>query len=77
MHIRGGVDLFYIVEKNALSVATSALHVDWHLSLDPTAWVLVSTGRENQWRAALKGKIVGWGKRPLLPFKLWAASIQA
>jgi hypothetical protein len=40
------------------------------------AWILVSTQRKNQWGAAMSGKIIGWGRRPMLPFKLRAASFQ-
>lgn len=60
----------------ASGVENYALWLQGHLSVDPLAWVLVSSGRRNQWSAALRGKISGWGKRPLLPFKLKAASFQ-
>ncbi len=76
MRIRGGANLYYIVQDRQLEVATTGSRPDWHLSVDPVAWVLVSTGRRNQWSAALRGKIIGWGKNPLLPFKLKAASFQ-
>lgn len=76
MRIRGGADLYYIVENHQLLVATSGPPPGWTLSVDPVAWVLVSTGRSNQWSAALRGKMFGWGTRPGLPFKLRAASIQ-
>lgn len=76
MRIRGGADLYYIVRTHQLSVATSGPRPGWTLSVDPVAWILVSTERRNQWLAALRGKIIGWGPRPALPFKLRAASIQ-
>lgn len=76
MRIRGGADLYYVVQDHGLQVTTAGPRPDWHLSVDPLAWVLVSTGRRNQWSAALRGKIIGWGKNPLLPFKLKAASFQ-
>ena len=76
MHIRGGADLYYVVERHRLNVATDGPRPDWHLSVDPVTWVLVSTERRNQWAAALRGKISGWGAHPRLPFKLRAASFQ-
>lgn len=76
MRIRGGADLYYIVNNRQLSVATSGPPPGWTLSVDPVTWVLVSTQRRNQWSAALRGKVIGWGKRPALPFRLRAASIQ-
>ncbi len=76
MHIRGGSDLYYIVSDQHLEVRTSGPRPKWHLSVDPIAWVLVATERRNQWIAALRGKIFGWGMRPLLPFKLRAATFQ-
>ena len=76
LHVRGGVDLYYIVEDHKLEVATTGPRPHWHLSVDPVAWVLVSTERRNQWTAAIGGKIIGWGTRPGLPFKLRAASFQ-
>lgn len=76
MRIRGGARLYYVVEDRKLNVQTSAPTADWHLSVDPVAWVLVATQRLNQWRAALGGKIIGWGRRPSLPFRLRAATFQ-
>ena len=76
MHIRGGADLYYIVEDRELHVRTAGPRPHWHLSVDPITWVLVSSERRNQWTAALSGKIIGWGTRPALPFKLRVASFQ-
>jgi uncharacterized protein (TIGR03083 family) len=76
MRIRGGADLYYTIEHRRLRVAAQGPRPGWHLSADPVAWVLVSTGRRNQWSAALAGKIIGWGTRPSLPFRLRAASLQ-
>jgi uncharacterized protein (TIGR03083 family) len=76
MRVRGGARLYYVVENRSLKVQTSAPTADWHLSVDPVAWVLVATQRLNQWRAALGGKIIGWGRRPSLPFRLRAATFK-
>ena len=77
MRIRGGADLYYVVTDRKLEVRTEGPpRPGWTLSVDPVAWVLVSTGRRNQWTAALRGTIIGWGTRPTLPFRLRAASFQ-
>lgn len=76
MHIRGGATLYYIVHDESLDVSTSGPSPDWHLSVDPVTWILVATGRRSQWAAALTGQIIGWGRRPLLPFRLRAAPFQ-
>jgi hypothetical protein len=76
MRIRGGVDLYYVVADRKLDVRTEGPRPAWTLSVDPVAWVFVSTERRNQWTAALTGKIIGWGTRPTLPFKLRTASFQ-
>jgi hypothetical protein len=44
--------------------------VDCHLSADPWSFMLVSYGRVGQWNAALRGKVVTWGRRPWLGVKL-------
>ena len=31
---------------------------------DPVAFLLVSYGREPQWRPILSGKLLSWGRRP-------------
>lgn len=76
MRIRGGATLYYIMRDRRLEVRRSGPRPDWHLSVDPVTWILVATERKNQWAAALSGKIIGWGRRPLLPFKLRAATFQ-
>ena len=76
MRIRGGADLFYIVRQRRLRVATTGPRPNWNLWVDPVAWVLVSTERANQWIAALRGKVIGWGLHPRLPFQLRAATFQ-
>ncbi len=76
IRVRGGASLYYVVQEASLMVRTSAPAAGWHLSVDPVAWVLVTTERQNQWRAAAGGKLIGWGRRPSLPFKLRAAAFQ-
>ncbi|HWC14326.1 MAG TPA: maleylpyruvate isomerase N-terminal domain-containing protein [Actinomycetota bacterium] len=76
VRVRGGADLYYVVRDQRLRVATDGPRPHWHLSVDPVAWVLVTTERRNQWSAAIRGQIFGWGTRPDLPFKLRAATFQ-
>ncbi|MGH2808857.1 MAG: maleylpyruvate isomerase N-terminal domain-containing protein [Actinomycetota bacterium] len=76
VRIRRGSDLYYIIEDRHLHVRTEGPGPGWNLSVAPVGWVLVTTGRRNQWMAAGTGKIVGWGTRPSLPFRLRAASFQ-
>ncbi len=76
LRLRGGADLYYGIEDRTLRVTTHGSRPGWTLSVEPVSWVLVATGRRSQWAAALRGKIVGWGRSPMLPFKLRAASLQ-
>lgn len=43
---------------------------DCYLSADPAAFLLVAYGRSNPWRPTLTGKIVAWGRKPYLGFRL-------
>lgn len=44
--------------------------VDYHLSADGATLFLVMWGRTSQWPALLRGRLVGWGRRPLLGLRL-------
>lgn len=44
--------------------------VDCHISADPAAYLLVGYGRLEPWRPALTGRIVSWGRKPHLAFRL-------
>ena len=41
-----------------------------HISANPVAWLLVGYGRRSQWWAAATGKIVAWGRKPWLAFRV-------
>ncbi|MGH3782171.1 MAG: maleylpyruvate isomerase family mycothiol-dependent enzyme [Pseudonocardiaceae bacterium] len=43
---------------------------DCHLSADPTAFLLVMYGRQEPLRSALTGKVVAWGRKPWLAFRM-------
>lgn len=40
--------------------------VDVHISARPATWLLLSYGRIDQWRPAVTGRIVAWGRKPWL-----------
>ncbi|HEX3620919.1 MAG TPA: maleylpyruvate isomerase N-terminal domain-containing protein [Acidimicrobiales bacterium] len=44
--------------------------VDCHLSVDPTAFLLVAWARQSQWPAIAKGQLLAWGKKPWLGVEL-------
>lgn len=77
MRLRGGTPYFFAIEDRTLRVESDPRRpVGFHISANPVAWVLVSTGRTNSVRATLTGKMIGWGTRPLLPLKLQRATFQ-
>ena len=75
MRIRGGRTFYFVVAKRRLTIETEPRRAGCHISIDPVTWVLLSTGRTNQWLAGLRGKVVTWGTRPWLGFRLQAATI--
>lgn len=40
--------------------------IDCHLSVDPSAFLMVAWGRRSQWPAIASGQFVAWGRRPWL-----------
>ncbi|HEV3471875.1 MAG TPA: maleylpyruvate isomerase N-terminal domain-containing protein [Actinomycetota bacterium] len=77
VRIRGEAPFFFAVKDRRLHVDGSVMRdAGFHISAEPVAWVLVSTERMSRVFAALTGRIIGWGVRPLLPFKLQAASFR-
>lgn len=68
VRVRGGCRATMRFEDGELSV-TPGPHTgraDCHLSVDPTAFLLVAWGRVGQWRAITSGQLLGWGRRPWL-----------
>lgn len=58
-------------DDGTLDVASGpAEPVDCHLSADPTAFLLVMYGRQGPLRPALTGKVVAWGRKPWLAFRM-------
>ncbi len=71
VRLRGGGRAFLRFQDGELSVQGSPPGtVDCHLSVDPTAFLLVAWGRWSQWPAVLRGQLLAWGRRPWLGPKL-------
>ncbi|MGH8905538.1 MAG: SCP2 sterol-binding domain-containing protein [Egibacteraceae bacterium] len=71
LRLRGGGQVFVVFSDGALTVeGPSSRGVDCHISADPTALLLVVWGRQSQWSAIRKGRLVAWGRRPWLGPKL-------
>jgi hypothetical protein len=67
IRIRGGDRFYFVFNDGALTVeAPSARRVDCHISADPVAFLMVAWGRQSQWSAIDKGKLVAWGRKPWL-----------
>ncbi len=66
VRLRGQSDSVYLtIDDGDLHVETMApSRVDAHLSADPEAYLLLQMGRLSPLRAALRGKIAVWGRRP-------------
>ncbi|MGH2729105.1 MAG: maleylpyruvate isomerase N-terminal domain-containing protein [Actinomycetota bacterium] len=69
--IRGGDRTFFVFQDGVLNLEDpSDRPVDCHISADPAAFMLVGFGRMRVSKPALMGRMVAWGRRPLLAFKL-------
>ena len=44
--------------------------VDCHVSADPAAFLLLMYGRQGPLRPALTGKVIAWGRKPWLAFRM-------
>ena len=73
LRLRGGRDgrALLVFEDGRLVVEReNGWRVDCHISADPAAYMLVAYGRMSPLRPALTGRIVAWGPRPHLAFRL-------
>lgn len=41
-----------------------------HISANPVAWLLIGYGRRSQWWGAATGKVIAWGRKPWLAFRV-------
>ncbi|MGH8901779.1 MAG: maleylpyruvate isomerase N-terminal domain-containing protein [Egibacteraceae bacterium] len=72
VRVRGSTQRVYLVfDDGALTVDTHrpARRIDCHLSVDPTAFLLVAWGRTSQWGPIAKGQLTAWGRKPWLGFQ--------
>jgi hypothetical protein len=71
IHLRNSVSYAIICEGQKVHVVDMIPEfVDCHISADPVAFFLVSTGVINQWQPLFTGKLLAWGKRPWLALHL-------
>ena len=69
VRVRGGPRFTFRLADGQATVATAASGpVDCHISAEPVAFLLVSYGREPQWRPVLLGRMAAWGRRPWRAF---------
>jgi hypothetical protein len=71
IHVRGGRGAVMDIRDGNLSVESlPGGRVDCHLSVDPTAFLLLAWGRIGQWPAIARGKLLAWGRKPWVGIKL-------
>ena len=71
IRLRGAGRFCLVLDGGGMTVeAPSSARVDCHLSVDPTAFLLVAWGRISQWRAIPRGQLLAWGRRPWLGLRL-------
>jgi hypothetical protein len=67
IRVRGGGRYRFTFDHGALTIeAPSSTRVDCHISADAVAFLLVAWGRQSQWEAIAKGKLLAWGRKPWL-----------
>ncbi len=71
IRVRGGGRAVLSFDDGDLTVSSEPSGpVDVHVSVDPVAFLLVGWGRTGQWGPIAKGKLLAWGRKPWLGFKL-------
>jgi uncharacterized protein (TIGR03083 family) len=70
LRVRGGTSLTLRIRDGKVSTDEPGAKVDCHVSADPVALLMVAYGRKTQWMPALTGKMLAWGRKPWLGFKL-------
>jgi uncharacterized protein (TIGR03083 family) len=67
VRVRGGNSFHFIFDDGQLTIAEpSSRKIDCHISAEPVAFLLVVMGRQSQWTAIAKGKLLAWGRKPWL-----------
>lgn len=71
LKVRGGRGYGIELDHGVVTVtAQLPKRADWHLSVDPVAFLLVSMGRQGLAKPTLAGKLLGWGRDPRLGLAL-------
>lgn len=70
MRFRGGERRLLTLDDGVLAVSADGEHADCVVLADPETFLLVGYNRIGQWRPALTGKILTWGRKPWLALKL-------
>ncbi|MGH4025511.1 MAG: maleylpyruvate isomerase family mycothiol-dependent enzyme [Pseudonocardiaceae bacterium] len=61
----------FVFADGALHISTTpGGPVDCHVSANPTAFLLVMYGRQGTLRPAITGKVIAWGRKPWLAFRM-------
>lgn len=68
--VRGGERFVVRVADGRAEAVPPGERVDFFVSADPVAYLLVALGRQNRWTAGLRGKIVAGGRKPWRAFRL-------
>lgn len=68
--VRGGKRYVVHIDHGKAYTEPAGGKVDVVMSAEPVAYLLVGYGRQSPWPQVLKGKMLSWGRRPLLSAKL-------
>jgi uncharacterized protein (TIGR03083 family) len=71
--LRGGTTVGLTWKDGELIVGDAPAKADCTISADPVAFLLTSFGRGSKWKPILTGKVVSYGRRPLLALSLQKA----
>lgn len=70
VRFRGGERRFLTLRDGRLAVSEQGGRADCVILADPETFLLVGYNRMSQWRPALTGKVLAWGRKPWLALKL-------
>ena len=70
LRLRRGPTLGIAFADGAATVTHGAVQrADCRISAEPVAYLLTALGRRSQWRSALTGKVLAFGRKPWLAFR--------
>lgn len=70
LRLRGGSTMFMRFDDDSLNIGTERPErIDCIVSADPLSYLLIGYGRIGQWGPIATGKVVAWGRRPLLALR--------